>query len=184
MLFSVTSEKVCEEECRISKNLEVPRYPSRWLFWIMSCDQRELSRNISSLKARDSSEKACLFLKLWLVPCRLIGSAVRCQEICRPIWRHQMETFFTLLALCEGNPLVTGGFPSQRPVTRSFDVFFDLRLNKLLSKKSRRRWFETPSRSLWLHCYDYIDNQLQVPYVYEPRLDQVSKDWLCFIHLR
>ena len=43
-------------------------------------------------------------------------------------WRHQMEISFTLLALCEGNPLVTGGFPSQRPVTRSFDVFFDLRL--------------------------------------------------------
>ena len=33
-----------------------------------------------------------------------------------------------LLAFCEGNPLVTGGLPSQRPITRSFDVFFDLRL--------------------------------------------------------
>ena len=67
-------------------------------------------------------------------------------------WRHQMETFSALLALCEGNPPVTGGFPSQRPVTRSFDVFFDLRLNKRLSKHSRRWWFETPSRSLWRHC--------------------------------
>ena len=38
-------------------------------------------------------------------------------------WRHQMETFSALLALCEGNPPVTGGFPSQRPVTRSFEVF-------------------------------------------------------------
>ena len=65
-------------------------------------------------------------------------------------WRHQRETFSTLLALCEENPPVTGGFPSDRPV--SFDVFFDLRLNKLLSKHSRRRWFETPSRSLWCHC--------------------------------
>ena len=43
--------------------------------------------------------------------------------------RHQMETFSALLAFCEGNRPVTGGFPSQRPVTRSFDVFFDLRLN-------------------------------------------------------
>ena len=34
---------------------------------------------------------------------------------------------------CEGNPLVTSGFPSQRPVTQSFDVFFDLRLNKCLA---------------------------------------------------
>ena len=45
-------------------------------------------------------------------------------------------------------------FPSQRPVTRSFDVFFDLRPNKRLSKLSRRRWFETPSRSLWRYCND------------------------------
>ena len=40
-------------------------------------------------------------------------------------WHHQMETFSALLDLGEGNPLVTGGFPSQRPVTRSFGVFFD-----------------------------------------------------------
>ena len=66
-----------------------------------------------------------------------------------PWWRHQMEAFSALLALCEGNhPLVTGGFPLQRPVMRSFDVFFDLRMNKWLSKQSRRRWFETPRRSL------------------------------------
>ena len=43
-------------------------------------------------------------------------------------------TTFRTTALCEGNPPVTGGFPSQRPMTRSFDVFFDLRLNKRLSK--------------------------------------------------
>ena len=53
-------------------------------------------------------------------------------------WRHQMETFSALLVLCEGNPAVTGGFPSQRSVTQSFDVFFDLRLNKRLRKQSRR----------------------------------------------
>ena len=48
--------------------------------------------------------------------------------------------------------LWTGGFPSQRPVTGSFDVFFDLCLNKWLSKQSRRHWFETPSHSLSHHC--------------------------------
>ena len=63
-----------------------------------------------------------------------------------------MGIFSPLLDLCEGNTPVTGGFPSQRPVTRSFDVFFDLRLNKRLSKQSGRRLFETPSRSLWRHC--------------------------------
>ena len=55
-------------------------------------------------------------------------------------WRHTMETFSALLALCSGNSPVTGEFPSQRPVTRSFDDFFDLRLNNHLSKQSRRSW--------------------------------------------
>ena len=49
-------------------------------------------------------------------------------------WRHQMETFSALLLICAGNSLVTGEFPAQRPVTRSFDVFFDMRPNKRLSK--------------------------------------------------
>ena len=40
-------------------------------------------------------------------------------------WRRQMETFSALLSLGEGNPPVTGGFPTQKPVTRTFDVFFD-----------------------------------------------------------
>ena len=67
-------------------------------------------------------------------------------------WRHQMETFSALLALCAGNSPVTGEFPSQRPVTRSFDVFFDQRRNKRLSKQSWGWWFETQSRSLRRHC--------------------------------
>ena len=67
-------------------------------------------------------------------------------------WRHQMGSFSALVALCVGNSMVTGEFPSERPVTRFFDVFFDLGLNKRLSKLSRRRWFETSSRSLWRHC--------------------------------
>ena len=44
-----------------------------------------------------------------------------------------METFIALLAICAGNSPVTGEFPAQRPVTRSFGVFFDLRQNKQLS---------------------------------------------------
>ena len=67
-------------------------------------------------------------------------------------WRHQMETYSALLALYVGNSPVTGEYPSQRPLTRSCDVFFDLRLNKRFSKQSKRRWFETPSRPLWHHC--------------------------------
>ena len=41
-----------------------------------------------------------------------------------------METFSALLAICAGNSPVTREFPTQRPVMRSFDAFFDLRLNK------------------------------------------------------
>ena len=41
-------------------------------------------------------------------------------------WRHQTETISALLALCAGISPVTGEFPSQRAVTRSFGVFFDL----------------------------------------------------------
>ena len=72
----------------------------------------------------------------------------------KPWWRHQMETFSALLALCARNSPVTGEFPTQRPVTRSFDVFFDLRLNKRLSKQWWGWWFE-PSRPLWRHCNVY-----------------------------
>ena len=54
-----------------------------------------------------------------------------------------------ILALGAGNSPVTGEFPTQRTVTRSFDVSFDLLLNKRLSTQSWGRWFETPSCSLW-----------------------------------
>ena len=55
--------------------------------------------------------------------------------------------------------LLCGEFHAQRPVTRSFDVFFDLRLNKRLSEQSRRWWFETPWRSLWRHSLKTTDRQ-------------------------
>ena len=72
-----------------------------------------------------------------------------------------METFSALLAVCAGNSLVTGEFPTQRSVTRSFNVFFDLRLNKRLRKQSRGWWFETPSCSLCRHC-----NALHITWLY------------------
>ena len=82
-------------------------------------------------------------------------------ELCRIImvtssawWCHQMETVSALLAICAGNSPVTGEFPVQRPVTRSFAAFFDLCPNKRLSKQSWGWWFEPLSRPLWRHCYD------------------------------
>ena len=59
-----------------------------------------------------------------------------------------METFYALLVLCAGYSPVTGEFPSQRAVARSFD----LRPNKRLSKQLRGWRLETPSCSLWRHC--------------------------------
>ena len=65
-------------------------------------------------------------------------------------------SFSALLALCEGNSPVTGESPTQRPVTRSFDViFFYLRRNKRLRKSSTGWWFDTPSGPLWSHCNEY-----------------------------
>ena len=83
-------------------------------------------------------------------------------EVCT-WWRHQMETFSVLLALYAGNSPVTGEFPAQRPVTRSFDIFFDLQLNERLSKQSWGWWFEAPSYSLCRHCNEnsYICSGLQ-----------------------
>ena len=74
-----------------------------------------------------------------------------------------METFSALLAIGAGNSPVTGQFPSQRPVTRGFDVFFDLRLNKRLNKQWWGWWFETPSRLLWRHCNEKM--HLNIPSV-------------------
>ena len=62
------------------------------------------------------------------------GCAVLCYVVI-VMRRHQVETFSVLLAICEGNPPVSGGFPSQSPVKRSFDIFFDLRLGKQLAKQ-------------------------------------------------
>ena len=58
------------------------------------------------------------------------------------------------MAICAGNSPVPGEFPAQRPVTWSFDVFFDLRLNNWLGKQSWGRWFDTPSCPLWRHSND------------------------------
>ena len=76
-------------------------------------------------------------------------------------WRHQMEIFSALLAVCAGNSPVTDEFPAQRPVTRSFDVFFDLRTNQQFSKQWRRWSFEILPRSSWRYR-NATENQLAV----------------------
>ena len=66
---------------------------------------------------------------------------------------------------CAGNSPVPGEFPSRRPVPRSFDVFFDLRLNKRLSKQPWGWWFGTLSCPLWRHCNAVSDHLHWKPWV-------------------
>ena len=87
-------------------------------------------------------------------------------------WRHQMETFSALLAICAGISPVPGEFPAQRPVTRSFDVFFDLCLNKRPSKQWWGWWFETLSGPLWRHC-----NELGPRLYMEWALGSINSSW-------
>ena len=98
----------------------------------------------------------------------LHSSQLRCMQYCQQFasniysikhtpqdttwWRHQMETFSALLSLCVGNSPFTSEFSTQRPMMQNFDVLFDLRLNKQLSKQLWYWWFEMPSHSLWCHC--------------------------------
>ena len=73
--------------------------------------------------------------------------------------------------------IVPGEFQAQRPVTRSFDVFFDLRLNKQSSEESWDGWFETPSRPLWCHCN--VTCQVVNPRWRESILTVVIHNYLC-----
>ena len=112
-----------------------------------------------------------------------------------------METFSALLAICAGNSPVPGEFPTQRPVRRSFDVYFDLRPNKRLSKQSWGWWFETPSCPLWhrrnvwlckaevsfldylgISCPLLLNQWWQIPVMHIhmcPRLKRVNQVYIC-----
>ena len=101
------------------------------------------------------SKKAFAYINLPCILCAIMWAVNKSKITQLSIlswWRHQMETFSALLAICAGNSPVPGEFPIQSPVTPSFDVFFDLRLNKRLSKQSWGWWFEMLSCPLWRHC--------------------------------
>ena len=98
-------------------------------------------------------------------------------------WCHQMETFSALLAICAENSPVPGEFPAhtERPVTRSFDVFFHLCLNKRLNKQSWGWWLETPSRPLWRCCnvfcdcaYVYVISCVLIVWFYTVKMDAIQ----------
>ena len=102
-----------------------------------------------------------------------------------PCGRHQMETFSCYWPFVREFTLARLEFTLQRPETQSFGVFFDLRLNKPL-KQSRRRWFETPSRSLWRHCNVTEplwrgDRLSPLSYVLQSRVTRLTSPW--YYHL-
>ena len=107
---------------------------------------------LHSISTSDICTLICcaLYCRNGIIIGRFMSKIYPCYSCSR--WRHQMETLSASLAPCAGNSPVTGEFPAQRPVTRNFDVFFDLRLNKRLSKQPWGWWFETPSWWLWRHC--------------------------------
>ena len=111
-------------------------------------------------KQHRTHQSSALLALYWGIYCWSVDSphkgpvtrkTISCHYMQYTWWRHQMETFSALLAICAGNSPASGEFPAQRPVTRSLDVFFDLRLNKRLRKQSRGWWFETLSCPLWGH---------------------------------
>ena len=84
------------------------------------------------------------------------------------------------MAFCAGNSPVTGEFPAPRPVTRNFDVFFDLCLNKQVSKQSWGWWSVTPSSSLWRPCNGNAILPLQMGM---KRFNSVSTENKFLLHL-
>ena len=90
-------------------------------------------RVVHSMGSRDATWRHSAQSSLVpVIACNMVGT--KPWSTPRAWWRHQMEIFSALLAICAGNSPVPGEFPAQRPVTRSFDVFFDLCLNKRLRK--------------------------------------------------
>ena len=123
------------------------------LVWFISASKRGCFGGVTQVDSRYSTAQYNTILHIakndnstpeYQQPSRWLSNT-------QPWWRHQMETFSALLAICAGNSPVSGEFLAQRPVTRSFDIFFDLRLNKWLSKQSWGWWFQTLSCPLWRH---------------------------------
>ena len=75
------------------------------------------------------------------------------QDLNNPLW-HDDVIKWKHFPRCFCHLPVTGKFPSKRPVMQGFDAFFDLHMNKWLSKQPWGWWFETPSCPLWRHCND------------------------------
>ena len=131
---------LCRHMASLGHNEIKLALPSQWPTFMITTSLKWLVR--STIDRREMNSLTATFYPSW--------------------WRHQMETFFSLLA----GPLwgeSTGHrwIPPTKQVTQSVDVLFDLR--KRLSKQSRRQWFKTPLHSLWRHCKGYWFSALCIP---------------------
>ena len=90
----------------------------------------------------------------------LPGGIERYKPWCVIKWEH----FPHYWSFVRNSPVI-GEFPTQRLVTRNFDVFFDLRLNKWVSKQWWCWWFETLSRPLWRHGNTFIYHTESIPWL-------------------
>ena len=82
----------------------------------------------------------------------IVYMSVKTRRLVSDMMTSSNGNIFRVTGVCAGNSPVTGEFPAQRPVTRSFDVSLVFALIKRLSKRSWGWWFETPTRWLWRHC--------------------------------
>ena len=98
---------------------------------------------------------AVCFTPNWYGAFYRILEIIKClRQCCRTMMTSSNGNIFRVTGPLCGEFTGPGELPTQRPVTRSFDVFFDLRLNKRLSKQPWGWWFETLSWSLWRQCND------------------------------
>ena len=136
----------------------------------------DIPRELSTFLPRITWRNTFMFMYLQQLPSPLQHYYF---WIASPWWRHQMETFSASLAICAGNSPVSGEFPAQRPVTRSFDVFFDLRLDGRLSKHSWGWWLETPSCPLWRQSNAFnVANFIRHLSYHLTRQTLIVTDWL------
>ena len=151
----------CIRSCQHIFSCSVIRTQCRYNHWYFSLNESSplkflmTSQNVIPLLGFSSNKNStihtrwtiCFSATKWLTftVLDLIIPDILAQSSDYSWWRDQMETCSALLAICAGNSQVPGEFPAQRPVTQSLDVFFDLRLNKRLSKQWRGWWYERPS---------------------------------------
>ena len=109
----------------------------QWKLLLVFCSRLHWVIHLGPIMEMVDRNSPGYFLVSYVMLCKM--AYMRCWQVlynncnspspnwCTTWWRHQMEAFSALLAIRAVNSPVTGKFPAQRPVTRSFDVFFDLR---------------------------------------------------------